>query len=279
MFLKKIALLCSLVVLSFSLVACSSPSSQSSESSTDDSAETNALTVDDAIEMGGFYKLNSDGQSAEYLDYSTVNVVSNSESDLIHNDAYLDLNALEASPASITGDRNLNMWVYSGGLPTTINATNGESLIVIGQETPTVFMWPVVEKGYYQGDGVEGAPSEYAEIEGIVTEDKPLTETSNALEGIGIYCNSYSGEGDKKFLQATNQTTLSASWYDGTEYSEGSINITTPYYVALHSSQNSDIDLSKTTEGYFSVDLSNLNPGFYVMTTYDPEVTSVIQVA
>lgn len=270
---------------SVAIMGCSSSqtASPSANEAVEEDVDSTVPTLSDIQGVDGLYGLNSDGETITFTNPS-INTYANGEDDelgygeeLVANwSSYRNGTSFEES------DQAPSIWLYSSGDPIVINRANGDKFIAISTgDTPSVFIWPVVFSGYSQADGVAGYPEAYEEINGIEAAD------SSALSAAGVQYDVFSGgtvtsksQGGSysTFISETPQT-LDAGWYEGTQWVDGRLDLSTPFYVALKGGlPNSDVDLIGSKDGYMEVDISRLAPGRYIVTSYNPDAATVIEI-
>ena len=205
----------------------------------------------------GLYVLNSDGRTVSPVLSNGCNRVMSVDSDLFH--SYND---------EVEGQQEYILYMYYD--PVSFDRNSGQQLILIGDTS--VEMDKVIESGYCQGQNVDGRYNAYDEIEGINLEGVDEDSINDAIESLGIRWNSFYDRnyGGGTFAdvfdlyQSSTPRTLSAGWYEGTQWVDGSLELIYPYCIVERPMlESDDVPLTKTKDGYFILDLSSYEPGVY----------------
>lgn len=259
-------------------------SESSGETAVSQSQDPRSMNLDSVLGTPGIYRLSSDGDFVVPLNSTANCVLHNADKDLLHGDSLITSSVVEGS--SITGEAS-SMDVYLASEVTTVNKSAGEQIIGINpSETPSVFLWPIVESGYCQEEGIAGSFKDYSEIEGISVENETSDTINDIITQLGISWNIYThksssiGGGTTTYeaFQSKAPITLEAGWYEGTEWHEGRLELTTPYYISLNGAPNDIIPSVPSKDGYISIDLSNVAPGLYLLDSSAPEREVIIEI-
>lgn len=221
----------------------------------DDAGEAGSITVDDIVASEGIWRLMPDGQTVTTLDTLTTLAYKNWGEEM----------------------------VFIGGEAETIDRTQGEKLIYVGEATPSVY--PVVETGYCQrGTEIVIHAYDYEEIDGVPTSEFSPEDEEQFYAERGAKFREHSGgtlepEGwDRSLtlLQSSVPLVLSAGWYEGTEWHDGALNLDAPFYVTGYGKDEEGNyptvgEVVQTKSGYFEIDLSALEPGLYVVQNDDED--------
>ena len=258
-----------LAIVGFSQMPDSTPSGlgpiypldDSTEDSTEEdvSEETAAsVSLDDVIDVEGWYVYNESADTVEYFYYGVTEML-NVTSDMVNGTKF------------ITGDSDPYS-VLTATTPITIDRSAGDELILISSSSmnPSCDFRPIAQAGYCQGVDIEGDPFEYDEIEGTSTAGMSDSDMTEFLDGYGVSWNRYSGyDSTWTSIESNEPVTLSAGWYEGTQWHDGQIDLSNPYYIVLGTTIECD-NYTSTKNGYFIIDLSSLEPGLYELTCYQP---------
>lgn len=273
-----VRLLLAVLLVAFAVSGCNS--SQSPTAQGDDSAEESSAsttpTLSDVQGADGLYQLGSDGQAVGFTNTVIELLGAGKEDDLSYGEELIaNWESHKTGTSFERSDIAPDFYLYGSGEPTVIDRTDGEKLIVISTDgTPSVYIWPVVYSGYSQADGVAGYPEAYEEIGGVDADD------ISALSDAGIYFDTFRGTGHmlQTFISDTPQT-FPASWYEGTQWVDGKLELSTPFYVALRGGLPNDrVELIGTRDGYMEVDISSLDAGLYIISSYRPSIDTIIEV-
>lgn len=159
-------------------------------------------------------------------------------------------------------------------LPTVIDRSNGELLIAVG------------DAGTGVGKGAECTPvnlvgytnlymlletrlenlETIANID-ISTVNEDLAATNAAISGTPFSVTEYSVGAPiptrlNLYLSDTYKETFTYGYFEGTEYIETNVAMLSPFYT-YSMSADIDVPVQKTMDGYFIIDISSLNPGYY----------------
>lgn len=168
-----------------------------------------------------------------------------------------------------------SFYISSGGEAVTIDRGAGEKLVLVGEAAQyhhdAIDLRVATDWGYWQGPEVSGRPSSYEEIEGTSMEGLDGSSLADFLSGFGLeyhwvyYGGNYNGKlidhCDELYMIVSDEpTVLSAGFYKDTKWIDGSIPVQTPYYCCTG---KQEVSVMPTKEGYFEVDVSELDPGVY----------------
>lgn len=250
-----------LVLVCFALLINPNLFSMLLNNSTEEDASEEILTsisLDDVINVDGWYVYNESSDTVEYF-YSGETGMHYVKSDMVNGTKY------------ITGDSEPYS-VLTATMPITIDRSAGDELIVISTSSlsPSVDFRPIAQTGYCQGTGIEGDPFFYGEIEGTSTAGMSDSDMTEFLSGYGVSWNQYSNSDSVwETVESSEPVTLSAGWYEGTQWHDGQIPVDTPYYIVLGTTIECE-NYTSTKNGYFIIDLSSLEPGLYELSCYQP---------
>lgn len=170
--------------------------------------------------------------------------------------------------------------VHGGAEPLIIDREAGDRLIYIGDmvyyegEHPDSFeMEWSVEKYYWSGESVDFfAIEEFdgEDIKGKFTKHNSLRkDTQKLFEPLGyVIVPIESGEEGEAFILSTEPAEYSYGWFEGTDWYEESGENYIPYYEFISNGSNKNnfvfsAPVIKGREGYFAVDLSEVEAGLY----------------
>lgn len=239
--------------------------------------------------LKGFFILKSDGSSFDRLDSA-------------HADRAETIKGIDEEEVG-------QLAFYSGLNPSqaeSVDATGGEKLILIGTDSESVWLCPVVETGYWQGFGAADL-LDYEEIEGVGVDDTFRdSEGSFDAAAVNSFFSSYGierrivyydyGDSDRtvtdiktgktwsgvdvlSMYRSDEEKALSAGWYEGTRWVDGAMVFDVPYCFASFE-ETVTAPVEKTKDGYFAVDTSEVAPGLYVLSpsTSSEEVVQLVEI-
>lgn len=238
--------------------------------------------------LKGFFILKSDGSSFDRLDSA-------------HADRAETIRGIDEEEVG-------QLAFYSGLNPSqaeSVDATGGEKLILIGTDSESVSLYPVVETGYWQGFGAADL-GDYEEIEGVGVDTIRDSEGFFDAAAVSAFFSNYGierrivyydyGDSDRtvtdtktgkiwsgvdvlSMYRSDEEKALSAGWYEGTRWVDGAMVLDVPYCFASFE-ETVTAPVEKTKDGYFAVDISGVGPGLYVLSpsTSSREVVQLVEI-
>lgn len=227
-------------------------------------ADASVLTLSDIVNngMAGTYVYHESSDEVEYIDavvelgYYLAN-----DSDSNYND-YIYLGVPDTTPLSF--DRNSDAKIIVVGSPNSDNAR----------------VVPIRDSGYCYSEAISSL-SIFDEINGTTFETAEEGESLLTQAGLGVMP---LDEGGVLITSSSSEASFSWGQYQGTDFAEGTELVNTPYYIETnygyygasdapyYYNNGYDVPYIQTKNGYFEVDLSNIEPGLYELVTYqDPD--------
>lgn len=270
--------------LSVAITGCNSSQSVVSSASevAEEDVDSTIPTLSDVQDVDGFYGLNSDGETITFTNTTIRRYAGSHEDELGYGEEFIaDWNTYKTGTSFEVADKAPDIYLYSSGDPIVIDRSSGDKFIIISTVgMPSVYIWPVVYNGYSQADGVADYPEAYEEINGVDAADSSALSAAGVQYDVFKYGVNSKSQRDpyNTFISETPQT-LDAAWYEGTQWVDGQLDLSTPFYVSLHGGlPNKDIDLIGSKDGYMEIDITSLAPGLYIVESYYPEMETVIEV-
>lgn len=239
----------------------------SDESSEEEPSEESdsSYTLDDISGYDGCFRYNpSSGEvvplSDNYMHDRVIRWVSGHENTSSSNNTYL-------------------WWPQYDEEPVSFNREDGDTFILTGDAMSHEVkqhddVWKVKKVefiGYGNPDmignlGLEMTEDEDGnsddEIEDISGKDISVLKYESPLEGSTIVTSI--------IVSQTKDEPCKISYYDGTQYEEVSIALCFPYFYDFRNDADTiDLPVERTKDGYFTVDISSLEPGIYATDSYD----------
>lgn len=273
------------------LTGCSSSSEASEAHAGQDTIESSEIvdynqhSAESLGQIQGIFVLNGEGDYYYDIPYE----VEGFRGDAGYSDATTDI----SFPNDVS---YVCTTTIAGDAPYKIDRDSGDLLVTVSDESVSgsATLIRCIESGYWQGSAVSADIGSYAEIGGIDVSAIDLGKNAAAvrntaafwnelgvswcryfeskaagLVGTGSYSPATEDDGayvdhceEHILLRSQTPLSLPAGWYDGTDYNEGSININEPYYIFDQSIEYS-APIEKTKDGYFIIDVSNLESGIY----------------
>ncbi len=185
-----------------------------------------------------------------------------------------------SSESSWAGSGTVGCALYQ---PVTIDRYNGEALVITGREwsgrtetqqnSMTLDLYPAVLLGYSNRSMMEDVDIEDIEtISGIslAAVGKDPDALNDALSGTGIkllHCVPHrETHSDDRFYILANRCDeiLHYGFSEGTQYTDASVSMSNPCFVYEEDAPVT-VPVQVTTDGYYTVDISSLAPGCYVI--------------
>lgn len=151
--------------------------------------------------------------------------------------------------------------------PAYVDISAGEELALVLQYDPYIRMYQGSFIGYGDYDKSDDMTG-YEEIAGVDMSDvETIADANERLAGTDLHfyeCERSSHYGDALLLSQTRGEQVTAGTYSGTVFEEETYSFAHAFYIfSVSGLQKPEIE--KTQDGYFTVDLSGMEPGIYYL--------------